>query len=270
MFSYVFFSLPTFWLGLMFIFIFAVGLHWFPARGIVTTRDWPPFNTPQYWAAFGEAPLKAIADIGGTWSYRSPSLVLVNIAGDCRFVRASMLESLNQDYVRTAKAKGLGGRAVIGKHAFRNAMLPVVTNVALELPFLVSGAIVTETIFSWPGLGLLFIDWAARKDYFLLMGLILLSTVVHPARQPPRRRASTASSTRASDTEVRMAESTRPDPLAYRQACRSTEVAEVAAVEAGRPGLRGRPPVPQPVAAGLSPLPQPPAGVHRRGVFMRS
>ena len=143
-FSYVFYSLPTFWLGLNLIFIFAVALHWFPSGGIITTRNWPPFGTPQYWAAFGAAPGQAIADIG--WHLCLPvlCLVAVNIAGDSRFVRASMLESINQDYVRTAKAKGLKSRVVIGKHAFRNAMLPVVTNVALEIPFLFSGAIVTE------------------------------------------------------------------------------------------------------------------------------
>src|SRR3954447_2986014 len=174
--SYVFFSLPTFWLGLMFIFIFAVSLHWLPAQGIVSPRNWPPFNTPQYWEAFGKAPVKAILDIASHLVLPVTVLVLVNIAGDSRFVRASMLESLNQDYVRTAKAKGLPSRTMIMKHSFRNAMLPVVTNVALELPFLFSGAIVTETIFSWAGMGLLFIEGVNSRDYFLLMGLILITS----------------------------------------------------------------------------------------------
>jgi peptide/nickel transport system permease protein len=106
------------------------------------------------------------------------TLVAVNIAADSRFVRASMLESLGQDYVRTAKAKGLASRVVIGKHAFRNAMLPVVTNVALEIPFLFSGAIVTETIFTWPGMGRLFIDSVGARDYFVLMGLLLVTSVI--------------------------------------------------------------------------------------------
>lgn len=177
-FSYVFYSLPTFWLGLMFIFVFAVSLHWFPPQGIVTPRDWPPFNTPDYWEAFGAEPLAAIYDIGRHLVLPVMVLVLVNIAADSRFVRASMLESLNQDYVRTARAKGLPARTVVFKHAFRNAMLPVVTNVALELPFLFSGAIVTETIFSWPGMGLLFIGGVNDRDYFLLMGLILITSVL--------------------------------------------------------------------------------------------
>jgi ABC-type dipeptide/oligopeptide/nickel transport system permease component len=161
----------------MLIFLFGVTLGLVPTGGIITTRDWPPFNTPQYWEAFGQDPTAAIVDIGRHLILPVFTLVAVNIAADSRFVRASMLESLGQDYVRTAKAKGLPGRSVVGKHAFRNAMLPVVTNVALELPFLVSGAIVTETIFTWPGLGRLFITSVTDRDYFVLMGLLLVSTV---------------------------------------------------------------------------------------------
>jgi peptide/nickel transport system permease protein len=178
LFSYVFYSLPTFWLGLNLIFIFGVALHWFPTGGIVTTRDWPPFGTPQYWEAFSANPVGAAADISRHLVLPVLTLVAVNIAGDSRFVRASMLESLNQDYVRTAKAKGLRQRVVIGKHAFRNAMLPVVTNVALEIPFLFSGAIVTETIFTWPGMGRLFIESITAKDYFVIMGLLLVTSVI--------------------------------------------------------------------------------------------
>lgn len=177
-FSYVFYSLPTFWLGLNLIFIFGVALHWFPTGGIITTRNWPPFSTPQYWTAFGLDPLAAIGDIGRHLVLPVLTLVAVNIAGDSRFVRAAMLESINQDYVRTAKAKGLRQRVVIGKHAFRNAMLPVVTNVALEIPFLFSGAIVTETIFTWPGMGRLFIDSINQRDYFVIMGLLLVTSII--------------------------------------------------------------------------------------------
>jgi peptide/nickel transport system permease protein len=176
-FAYVFYSLPTFWLGLMLIFIFGVSLGLVPTGGIITTREWPPFNTPQYWEAFGLDPAAAVVDIGRHLILPVVTLVAVNIAADSRFVRASMLESLGQDYVRTAKAKGLPGRRVVGKHAFRNALLPVVTNVALELPFLLSGAIVTETIFTWPGMGRLFIDSVGARDYFVLMGLLLVTSV---------------------------------------------------------------------------------------------
>jgi peptide/nickel transport system permease protein len=176
-FSYVFYSLPTFWLGLMLIYIFAVWLHWTPTTGIVTPRDWSSFNSPDYWVQFGQKPVQALVDIGRHLILPVTTLVAVNIAGDSRFVRASMLESLGQDYVRTAKAKGLPGKVVVGKHAFRNALLPVVTNVALELPFLFGGAIITETIFSWPGMGRLFIEAINARDYFVLMGLLLVSSV---------------------------------------------------------------------------------------------
>jgi peptide/nickel transport system permease protein len=176
--AYIFYSLPTFWLGLMFIFLFGVTLHWLPAQGIVSPRNWPPFNTPQYWEAFGADPIAAALDVAAHLVLPVTVLVLVNIAGDSRFVRASMLEVLNQDYVRTARAKGLPRRTVIMKHSFRNAMLPVVTNVALNLPFLFSGAIVTETIFSWAGMGLLFIEGVNSRDYFLMMGLIMITSVL--------------------------------------------------------------------------------------------
>ncbi len=104
------------------------------------------------------------------------TLVAVNIAADSRFVRASMLETLSADFVRTARAKGLAARRVIYRHAFRNAMLPVTTNIALEIPFLLSGAIVTETIFSWPGIGRLFIESVGERDYYVLMALIMMTS----------------------------------------------------------------------------------------------
>lgn len=176
--SYVFYSLPTFWLGLNMIFLFGVVIRIFPTAGIITTRDWPPFGTIQYWDAFGLHPVAAIGDIARHLVMPVATLVAVNIAADSRFVRAAMLESLSQDYVRTAKAKGLRQRVVIGKHAFRNAMLPVVTNVALEIPFLFSGAIVTETIFTWPGMGRLFIESLGARDYFVIMGLLLVTSVI--------------------------------------------------------------------------------------------
>jgi peptide/nickel transport system permease protein len=175
-FSYVFYSLPTFWLGLMLIFIFGPFLHLLPTGGVVNVRDWPAFGSPQFWGAAFERPIDAIFDIGHHLILPVTTLVLVNIAADSRFVRASMLEALNQDFVRTAKAKGLRSRVVVGKHAFRNALLPVVTNVALEIPFLVSGAVVTETIFTWPGVGRLFIESVGERDYYVLMGLILLTS----------------------------------------------------------------------------------------------
>jgi peptide/nickel transport system permease protein len=178
-FAYVGYAMPTFWLGIMLIFIFSgPGLNILPAGGMTETRVSPPFGTDAYWQYFASNPLTAIADIGKHLLLPVVTLVVVNIAGDSRFIRASMLETLSQDYVRTAKAKGLRNRVVWFKHAFRNAMLPFVTNVGLEIPFLFAGAIVTETIFSWPGMGRLTIEATRNFDYPLLMGVLLITAVL--------------------------------------------------------------------------------------------
>jgi len=178
-FAYVGFAMPTFWLGLMLIFFFSgPGLNILPSSGMTTTRLSPPFGSDAYWAYFGHKPVEALIDIGRHLILPVFTLVVVNIAGDSRFIRASMLEALNQDYVRTAKAKGLPGRTVTFKHALRNALLPVVTNIGLEIPFLFTGAIVTETIFSWPGIGKLTIDATREFDYPTLMGVLLVTSVL--------------------------------------------------------------------------------------------
>jgi peptide/nickel transport system permease protein len=178
-FAYVGFAMPTFWLGIMLIFLFSgPGLNILPAGGMTDTRLSPPFGSDAYWAYFGTKPVEALLDIAKHLILPVFTLVVVNIAGDSRFVRASMLEALNQDFVRTAKAKGLPGRAVTFKHALRNAMLPVVTNIGLEIPFLFTGAIVTETIFSWPGIGKLTIDATREFDYPILMGVLLVTSVM--------------------------------------------------------------------------------------------
>ena len=143
-----------------------------------TIRVSPAFGNDAYWVYFGQHPVNAVLDVGKHLILPVVALVVGNIAGDSRFVRASMLDALNQDYVRTAKAKGLPGRTVTFKHALRNALLPVVTNIGLEIPFLFTGAIITETIFSWPGIGKLTIDATAKFDYPVLMGVLLITSVI--------------------------------------------------------------------------------------------
>ena len=106
------------------------------------------------------------------------SLCVLSVAGFSRFMRASMLEVLHQDYVRTAKAKGLSARSVNYKHALRNAILPIVTLVALQTPQFVSGAIITEGIFSWPGMGLLAFQAAVDRDYPVILGVVMLVAVL--------------------------------------------------------------------------------------------
>jgi peptide/nickel transport system permease protein len=103
------------------------------------------------------------------------SLAILSIAAWSRYTRSAMLDVLHQDYVRTAKAKGLPRRSVIYKHALRNALIPIVTLLGLSIPSLIAGAAITETIFSWPGIGSLFIDAVGAKDYPTIMAVAMLS-----------------------------------------------------------------------------------------------
>ena len=132
------------------------------------------FRSGDYWTYFGAHPGTAMVDLIRHLILPVITLVAVSVAGDSRFVRASMLEALGQDYVRTARAKGLSNRVVTFRHALRNALLPVVTNIGLEIPFLFSGALVTESIFSWPGIGQLTIKTIGSFDYTVLMGILMI------------------------------------------------------------------------------------------------
>jgi len=103
-------------------------------------------------------------------------LVAIQTAGYSRYLRSSILEVLGQDYIRTARAKGLKFSVVLYKHALRNAILPFVTIVGLDIPFLMGGALVTESVFSWPGMGRLFWEYAQRGDYPVVLGVLLLTS----------------------------------------------------------------------------------------------
>src|SRR4029079_6303706 len=122
--------------------------------------------------------IDAVLDIARHLVLPVITLVMVNLAADTRFVRSAMLEAMGQDYVRTARAKGLPNRTVSFRHVLRNALLPVVTNIGLELPFLFTGALVTESIFSWPGIGKLTIDATRSFDYTILMGVLLITALL--------------------------------------------------------------------------------------------
>ena len=176
--SYIFYSLPTFWLGLMLIYVFAVHFNVLPSQGIISIRSPAAFNTARFWELFWLNPWPVMEDIARHLILPVATLVAVNVAADTRYVRAAMLDTLGQDYVRTAKAKGLPSRTVIFRHAFRNALLPIITNVALAIAFLFSGAIVTETIFSWPGMGRLYFEAILARDYFLVMGILFFGSVL--------------------------------------------------------------------------------------------
>jgi ABC-type dipeptide/oligopeptide/nickel transport system permease component len=150
-------SLPIFWIGLMAIWLFAFTLGWLPVSG----RGGP------------------IWTLEGLRHLVLPALTLggIQIPALARLTRSSVLEALTQDYVRTARAKGLAERLVVAKHALRNALLPVVTIVGLQFAGLLGGAVVTETIFSWPGLGRLAVTAILTRDFPLVQGTILVAAV---------------------------------------------------------------------------------------------
>jgi peptide/nickel transport system permease protein len=151
-------SLPPFWIGLMLIMVFAVGLRWLPAGGMATIGE--PFS---------------LADRLRHLILPVATLAMFSAAHYTRYLRSSLLDVVRQDYVRTAYAKGLKEREVVRGHAFKNAAIPLVTVIALDLPQLFSGALITETIFAWPGMGRLFWEAAGRVDYPVLMGIFTVA-----------------------------------------------------------------------------------------------
>jgi peptide/nickel transport system permease protein len=105
------------------------------------------------------------------------SMSIISFAAYSRYIRSTMLEVMNQDYIRTAKSKGLPRREIIFIHALKNASLPIVTVVGLDLPLLLGGAVVTERIFAWPGMGRLFLDYVTRSDVPVVMGILMMIAV---------------------------------------------------------------------------------------------
>jgi peptide/nickel transport system permease protein len=162
-------SIPNFWMGIMLILVFGLYLRWFPISGHV------PFLLPMLNGEFATA----LGNLPRTLYYLVMPGVAVatySLARNTRLVRSSMLEVLGQDYVRTARAKGLSERVVVVHHALRNAWLPVVTMVGLEFGFLLGGVVVTETVFSYPGIGRLLFNAINQRDIPLVQaGVILLA-----------------------------------------------------------------------------------------------
>ena len=157
-FSFFGLSMPTFWFGVMMLIIFSVVLGWLPAGGAIT-------------------PGKANDIVDRIRHLIMPVVVLslVQVAGQSRFIRSSMLEVLKQDYIRTARAKGVPWARVVLTHGLRNAILPVITLLGLEIPQLFGGAIITETIFTWPGMGRLFFEGISKNDWPLVQAITMLS-----------------------------------------------------------------------------------------------
>lgn len=159
--SFIGISLPNFWLGLMLILLFALKLGWLPSGGM-------------YSLDFGFSLLDRIKHL----ILPAITLSVGGIASWSRYQRSSMLEVLRQDYIRTARAKGLKERVVIYKHALRNALIPIITLLGLSLPDLFGGAYITEIIFAWPGMGRLGVQAVFQRDYPVIMGTLLISSIL--------------------------------------------------------------------------------------------
>jgi peptide/nickel transport system permease protein len=160
--SFAFYSMPTFWLGLMLIMLLAVKVHLFPP------------------VAPGGGPVQILEHPAGL-VLPVLTLALGSIAAFSRYLRSSLLDSLAEDFVRTARAKGASNRIVLYRHVFRNALLPLITLVGLSLPGILSGALITESVFNYPGMGLLYWNSALSQDYPVLLGVtivVALGTVV--------------------------------------------------------------------------------------------
>jgi peptide/nickel transport system permease protein len=160
------FATPDFWLALLLMILFGVQLGWLPISGL-RSLNWEYLSFwRQQWDFLGHLVLPiAVATFGG-------------LAGFSRYMRQSMLEVIRQDYIQSARAKGLAEHVVIGKHALRNAMLPIVTILGLSLPGLIGGSVIVETIFAIPGMGQLMVQSVFQRDYPVIMGnLVIVSTL---------------------------------------------------------------------------------------------
>ena len=158
--SYFGLAMPVFWFGLMLQLLFAVKLGWLPSANMHGISE------GGFWDLLKHLALPAF------------TIAIGSIAGWSRYVRSSTLEVLGQDYIRTARAKGLQEQRVVWGHVLKNALIPFVTVVSIDIPLYLTGAVLTETVFAWPGMGRLFFDSLAVRDYPVLMGTLVLGAVL--------------------------------------------------------------------------------------------
>jgi peptide/nickel transport system permease protein len=153
-------SIPTFWFGLVGIYVFSLRLGWLPAGNMYTIGD------------------GSVLDYLHHLILPSLVLALVHVAIWSRYMRTATLDVISQDFVKTARAKGVSERRVLLKHVVGNALLPMITLAGMQLPSLLTGALVTETVFTWPGMGRLFLDALGYSDYPVVMGLLMFSAIL--------------------------------------------------------------------------------------------
>lgn len=163
--SLLLYAMPVFWLGLMLVLLFSVQLNWLPAFGYVTID-------------VAMTPFERVRDIAWHLTLPAISLAAVYLAIYARLMRSSVIEVMQQDFIKTARAKGLGRGRIIARHILRNAILPVVTVAGMQAGALVGGAVVIETVFAWPGLGRLTYDAVLQRDYPVMLGIFLMMSVI--------------------------------------------------------------------------------------------
>jgi peptide/nickel transport system permease protein len=161
----VFYATPVFWIGLMLVVVFSVGLDWLPVGGMVAIEA-------------GYTGLAYAADVARHLVLPTVTLGLFYLAVYTRLMRAAMLDVQSQDFVRTARAKGVRSWRITTRHIMRNALLPAVTLLGVQMGSILGGAVLVETVFSWPGLGRLAYEALFQRDLNLLFGILLLSSIV--------------------------------------------------------------------------------------------
>ena len=159
------YATPLFWVGLMFIIVFALNLGWFPTSGISTVGG-------------GLTGLDYVLDVGRHLVLPAITLAFFYMALYTRLMRASMLETLRMDFVTTARAKGLAGGKIVRRHVLRNAILPVLTMAGVQVSSMLGGSVIVESVFGWPGLGLLAFESLFARDLNLLLGIFFLSSIL--------------------------------------------------------------------------------------------
>jgi peptide/nickel transport system permease protein len=160
------FAMPTFWLALLLLMFFGVYLDWLPISGL-TSMNFPQFT---FW--------QKVQDLAAHLTLPILVSAFGGLAGMSRYMRGNMLEVIRQDYITTARAKGLAERTVIFKHALRNALLPVITILGLSVPGLIGGSVIFESIFAIPGMGQLFYGAVMARDYPLVMGELVIGALL--------------------------------------------------------------------------------------------
>ena len=165
--SMLLYAMPDFWFGLILLFVFSYRLGWLPTTG---THDPVLYVYSDWWGR--------LVDRARHLALPLATFVLVSYAGISRFQRSALLDVLSQDYIRTARAKGASERRVLVHHALRNALLPVITLLGLYLPALLGGAVLIETVFSWPGMGLLTTTAVAQRDYPLVVACVTVASAL--------------------------------------------------------------------------------------------